>query len=193
MNVLDALLTRRTIHAFRRDPVPVEIVRRAVEAAVLAPNHRLTEPWQFTLLGREAREPLAELSVHLKAERDGEDPSPEIIARIRGKILDPPLALVVTRQVSDDPLRDGEDRSAVACALQNLFLALHAEGVGSKWSSGAVIRDPRFGQTVGVETEGRMVEGIIWIGYPESVPAVKPRAPIDKVYVERLAPGEASS
>ncbi len=186
MDTQTALRTRRTVHAFKRDPVPVDVVRRAIDAAVMAPNHKLTEPWRFTLLGRAARAPLADLAVRVRAERFGYEPEPDIVERIHGKILDPPFALVVTRIPCDDPLRDAEDRSAVACALQNLFLSLHAEGVGSKWSTGAVVRDERFFDAVGVDPEGGSIEGVVWIGYASGEPKPPARSPRSAVYEERL-------
>lgn len=186
MTVHDAIRTRRTIHRYRRDPVPLDVVRRAVEGAVLAPNHRLTEPWRFLLLGRQARAPLADFAVRRKTEAADAPPPPEIEARIRAKVLDPPLALLVQCSVSDDPIRQSEDRSAVACALQNLALSLHAEGIGTKWSSGGLVRDPRTLELFALDPAEGRVEGIVWIGYPAEVPEAPARSPLGAVYRERL-------
>src|SRR5438132_1744305 len=54
MSVLDAIVTRRSIPQFQPTPVPREIIKRLLDAAVWVPNHRLTEPWQFFVLGRRA-------------------------------------------------------------------------------------------------------------------------------------------
>jgi nitroreductase len=191
MDLHHALRTRRTIHTFRRDPVPLDAVRRALECATLAPNHKLTEPWRFTLLGRAAREPLAELAVTRRVEQDGTPPPAEQLARLRAKFLDPPLALLLHRIPSDDPVRDAEDRAAMGCAAQNLFLSLHADGLGSKWSSGAIIRDPRFREVLALPEDGTVIDGIIWVGHPAVVPEAKPRTAWRELCTERLdAPAE---
>jgi len=57
-----------------------------------------------------------------------------------------------------------EDYAAVACAVQNLMLALHAEGVGSKWTTGAVTRDLRTYDLTEVDFDIERIEGFIWIG-----------------------------
>lgn len=184
MNVHDALRTRRTIHRFRREAVPDGVVRRALEAAVLAPNHRLTEPWRFVMLGRESRRPLADRNVVLKTPTDGPAPTPDAAARVRAKILDPPRCLVVGCRLSDDPIRQREDRQAVACAIQNVFLSLHADGVGSKWSSGAITRHPDAYAAAGFDPAEVEIVGFVWIGYAAEVPDAPARGPLESVYRE---------
>ena len=48
MEVTDAILTRRSVKIFKDiEPVKKEVVEELLEAATMAPNHRLTEPWRF--------------------------------------------------------------------------------------------------------------------------------------------------
>ncbi|MBI2973187.1 MAG: nitroreductase family protein, partial [Armatimonadetes bacterium] len=61
MTVLEAITTRRSIPQFKPDPVPRDLVERLLDAAVWAPNHRLTEPWQFYVLGEQAKRRFAEI------------------------------------------------------------------------------------------------------------------------------------
>ena len=49
--VQEALLSRRTVHHFEERPVPDDVLRRGLECAIRAPNHKLTEPWRFRSLG----------------------------------------------------------------------------------------------------------------------------------------------
>ena len=51
MDVIEAIRTRRTVKAFRPDPVPREQLERILGAARWAPNHRLTQPWRFRHVG----------------------------------------------------------------------------------------------------------------------------------------------
>ena len=51
MHVDHAIRTRRTIKDLRDEPVAAATVRELLELAVQAPNHHLTEPWRFWVLG----------------------------------------------------------------------------------------------------------------------------------------------
>src|SRR5690349_7534220 len=55
MKVLDAIQNRRSIKRFTDRPVSRDEIETVLAAAVLAPNHRLTFPWRFYVLGPEAR------------------------------------------------------------------------------------------------------------------------------------------
>ena len=68
MDVLEAIHTRRTIAKFRPEPIPAETLTELLSAGTWAPNHHLTEPWRFVILGPETQRLLAarfgELKVH---------------------------------------------------------------------------------------------------------------------------------
>lgn len=63
-----------------------------------------------------------------------------------------------------------ENYAAACCAVQNLCLSLHADGLGTKWTTGPVNFDPRFGPTVGLSEE-EFVVGTIWFGKAGTTPA----------------------
>ena len=63
--------------------------------------------------------------------------------------------------------------------MQNLCLSLHAEGIGTKWTSGAVNFDPRFAAAAGLP-EDEYVVGTIWFGKA----AAEPEAPQKRLTVE---------
>lgn len=185
MHVHDALTTRRTVHHYRLDQVPTEVIRRAVAAAILAPNHRMTQPWRFVQLSRSARDPLVDRSVELRSGGDRPPATPEVVERIRGKITGPPHCMVVACLRCDDDFRMGEDRAAVACAIHNLSLSLHADGVASKWSTGAITRDAAAYAAAGLDPDEVEIMGFVWIGYAEVVPEPPARKSIDEVFSER--------
>jgi hypothetical protein len=56
------ILTRRSIKKFKTKPVPEAVVKQALQAATLAPNHFMTEPWRFRLCGPKTRETLLKLN-----------------------------------------------------------------------------------------------------------------------------------
>lgn len=183
MDLHDALATRRTIHHYRPDPVPEAAILRALELAQLAPNHRLTLPWRFFLLGRETRRTLVPRAVELTSLK--QTITDEIAIRIESKLTTPPLAIAVACLEHADALRQQEDLAAVACAIQNLCLSLHADGLGSKWGSGAITRDPATYAALGIQPEEMRLLGFIWVGYAERPVPVPPRPPVEEV-IRRL-------
>lgn len=171
MDTHTALLSRRTIHSFLPDVVPQAVLDRAVEAAHHAPSHRMVWPWRFTRLGPVARGAVAARAVALKA-KGGVLPADEDAA-IRAKFLDVPELWVASQIVHDDPARALEDYAAVACAIENLSLSLHADGVGSKWSTGAITTDAVTYAAASVDPSLERIVGFLWIGRAREVPQIK--------------------
>lgn len=62
-----------------------------------------------------------------------------------------------------------EDYAACCCAVQNLCLSLHADGMGTKWTTGPVNFDSRFASAVGMPSNEYVV-GTIWFGKPSYIP-----------------------
>ena len=51
MDVETAIRTRRTHKAYGSQPVDDDTVRELLELATFAPNHHLTNPWRFRVVG----------------------------------------------------------------------------------------------------------------------------------------------
>tara|TARA_B110001452_G_scaffold192675_1_gene162678 strand:+ start:256 stop:939 length:684 start_codon:yes stop_codon:yes gene_type:complete len=187
MSLHDALRTRRTINDFETElPAGWEAaVARAVDSATFAPNHKRTQPWRFHLLGPRAIERVCELNAQLVAASKGEAAGAKKLKRW----LAMPGWLVVTcvgegdGASMDNPMGTGrEDYAACCCAVQNICLALHADGLGTKWTSGPVNFDPSFRETVGIP-ENEYVVGTIWFGEPAGAHPAPPakRLSMDEV------------
>lgn len=163
----DLLRTRRTAHDFLPGAPPRELVMAALESALWAPNHRLTQPWKFYLLGPDTAGQIALLNAEIERAKSGETAADAKLRRWRAM----PGWLVVTCRKSDDAAREREDYAACCCAVQNFMLALWAEGIGSKWSTGKILRDPRFLPLIGADDATESCVGLIWFGTPQAVPA----------------------
>ncbi|MEZ4702831.1 MAG: nitroreductase [Rhodothermales bacterium] len=167
---------RRTIHLYRPETPPVETILKALDLARWAPNHKLTEPWRFYLLGSQTAEAIVELNTEIVTAAKG----PAAGAAKRARWLEMPGWLVVTCVRSTNPLRAKEDYAATCCAIQNAMLYLWNEGIGMKWASGDVIRDARFCEMLDIDPEAEEVVGLFWYGYPAESPETK-RKPLEDV------------
>lgn len=165
--VADIVRARRTIHRFHAALPPSMVIEDALALACWAPNHHRTEPWRFALLGPETAEQVALLNAELVRAKSGEEAAASKLQRWR----EMPGWLVVTCQRSTDPQREREDYAATCCLLQNFALLLWEQGIGIKWTTGKVTRDPRFMTLVGADPALESCVGLVWFGYPAEVPA----------------------
>ena len=168
----EVLRGRRTVSLFLHTPVPEELVREAIEVATWAPNHHVTEPWRFILPGQHTVTKILNLCQQMVTRKKG----PELARHKRDSWAEKPGWLVVTCQRSDDELREREDYAACSAAVQNFMLYLWKAGVGSKWTSGDITREPRFLDIIGVDESEAFVVGLIWFGYPKLTPAQSRKA-----------------
>jgi nitroreductase len=175
----EVLRGRRTINLYLQMPVPGALVREAIEVATWAPNHHVTEPWRFYMLGRETIAACVERVRELVAARKDE----KAAAFKAASWAEKPGWLVVTCRREGDDLRQREDYAACCAAVQNFMLYLWKAGVGSKWTTGEITRDPRFRDIVGIGEE-EFVVGLIWYGYPKLTPE-QSRSELANVLVER--------
>jgi nitroreductase len=165
MDTFKALTSRTTIHRFSEEPVDDAIVERALEAAVAAPNHKLTNPWRFTRIGDETQASITELYLDLKRESKGEL-SDHQVREYRQKIGGPPVVIAVSQVLDDDPFRRKEDYAAVACAIQNLMLSMFNDGIHTKWSTGSVTRHDETYRMLGIDPDRQEIVGFVFAGRP---------------------------
>jgi len=176
MSVDELLRSRRTVHTFEPQGVPETLVTRAIESARWAPNHKLTEPWEFVIMGGETAAAIAERNAEILREEGREAKAAHKLARWRAV----PGWMLLTCRRSEDSFRHQEDLAACACAAQNFMLSLWSAGVASKWTTGPVTRDEQFFQIVGIDPGKRGVVGLFWYGYPSDVPVIT-RGPLETV------------
>ncbi len=162
----EVLQGRRTISLFLQTPVPDELVRDALEAATWAPNHHVTEPWRFILPGEHTVQKILDLCRLITAGKKGD----ELALHKRESWAEKPGWLIVTCERNEDELRQQEDYAACCAAVQNFMLYLWKAGVGSKWTTGDITRDPRFFDIIGVDQSQAFVVGLFWFGYPKLTP-----------------------
>jgi nitroreductase len=178
--IAERMRSRRTTKLFLKQKVSCKLVREAIEVARWAPNHHLTEPWHFYLMGPEKIAGAIELIGTLIEETRND---PDLCEFKRKSARAVPGWLLVTCRRSDDELRQREDYASVACAIQNLTLYLSEAGVASKWTTGLITRDPRFFELMDIDMDEEFVVGLIWFGYPKILPT-QSRKSVEKILTE---------
>ncbi|WP_040208711.1 nitroreductase family protein [Neobacillus jeddahensis] len=153
MNIIDVMSTRRNIKVFKPDVIKDELINKWLQTASLAPNHRMTEPWEIYVIGKETRAKLNH----------------------KTNFGDAPFLMAVVSRNGATVVETEENVVATACFIQNFNLAAWAEGVGTFWSSVGIT--PKNKQILGV-TDDSTILGVLGVGYPKVVPDPKPRTPI---------------
>ena len=170
---------RRSIDLYTPDAVSADTLLAAIEVARWAPNHRLTEPWRFYLLGGATMRAVIDLAVELDVAAKGERAGPVRRARLEAV----PGMFVLTSARSDDALLDRENYAACCCAAQNLMLYLWQQGIGVKWTTGGITRQQRFYDLLRIDSTNESLVGLFWYGVPKVVPAQK-RRPVEEIVTQ---------
>lgn len=160
MEFAELVRTRRTHKAYGSEPVPREVLEELLELARWAPNHNLTNPWRFRVLGPGALERLKTAA------------GPEA----GGKLDRAPTLVVASVALTGDPVGDEEDVCATACATYIVLLAAHARGLAGYWRTPAVLRTPEGRAAVGVGEDERIL-GLIHLGRPRQEKPAPEREP----------------
>jgi nitroreductase len=149
MDVETAIRTRRTHKAFAPEPLPREQIDELLELASWAPNHNLTVPWRFRVIGPQTLRRLKEIA------------GPE-----GAKKLDrAPTLIVVSCVLSGDPVAEEEDLHATAASAYIVLLAAHARGLVGYWRTPGLLRSEEGRAAVGLPDEERFV-GLLHLGHP---------------------------
>jgi nitroreductase len=149
VEIEEAIRGRRTHKAYAPNPVDRATLDELFELARWAPNHNLTNPWRFRVLGPQA---LARLKVAA---------GPEGATK-----LDRAPTLVAASAVRHgDPVQDEEDLCAAACAAYIVLLGAHARGLAGYWRTPGVLRTPEGLAAVGIPVGERFL-GLLHLGRP---------------------------
>lgn len=164
MDVEAAIRARRTHKQYGSDPLSHDALRELIDLARFAPNHKLTQPWRFRLLGPTTRAQIEGLAGEKEA----------------GKLRRAPTLVLATAALSGEPIVDEEDLHATACAVYAILLGATARGLASYWRTPKCFTQSDVRAALALGDDERVV-ALIHLGPPLSEPPAKERAPLDDV------------
>ncbi len=177
MDVLEAIKSRLSVRQFSERAITRQEIEQVLDAAIMAPNHRMTQPWRFHVMGPEARHAYGAILGSRKAKKV-EDPvaAQAVIDKVAASERAVPSLIMVGMTLAENPEIREEDYAATMMALQNLLLAARSLGLGTHVKSGAVMDDPRTRELLGIDAGERII-AMVQLGEPGGAPEAKPRRP----------------
>ncbi|MEN3340737.1 MAG: hypothetical protein V7644_141 [Actinomycetota bacterium] len=168
MRLAELAAARRTHKSFGPEPVPRETLVELLAVAGLAPNHHLTRPWRFRVLGPGT---LARLQVCAGAAE-------------AAKLERAPTLVVASAALSGELVQDEEDVCATAAAITLVLLAATERGLASYWRTPGVLRTARGRDAVAVP-DGERVLALLHFGPRVRDPVPRERGSVEE-YVDFL-------
>lgn len=159
---------RRTHKEFGPEPVDRATLLELLETARFAPNHHLTQPWRFRVLGPKALAALQACAGESEAR----------------KLERAPTLVVASAALTGELIQDEEDVCATAAAILLVLLAATERGLATYWRTPAALRAARGRAALGIP-DGERVLGLLHFGQPAREPAGRERRPTGE-YVQFL-------
>ncbi len=177
MTVTEAIQFRRTIFQFKPDFVAKDVIERVLSFGIWAPNHHLTEPWRFTVVGEQTKLELAKRYQEIQMEKAAAHVDQENREKIGAagfkKLMGKPTIVAVSCVQEGDEQRRREDYAATCCAMLNIQLAAWEEGVGMQWSTGTLTHEEATYRRLRIDPKKEYIVGFLYVGYPAEVPSPK--------------------
>ncbi|HEX6688470.1 MAG TPA: nitroreductase [Solirubrobacterales bacterium] len=161
MDVETAIRTRRTHKVFGPEGLSRQQVEQLLELARWAPNHHLTAPWRFRVVGPRALERMKQAAGSEGA----------------AKLDRAPTLIVVSCALGGDPVQNEEDLHATAVASYIVLLGAHARGLAGYWRTPGFLRSAAGAAAVGLPDCERFV-GLLHLGRPRQEKEPPERPPV---------------
>lgn len=187
MDLYEAIEGRRSIRRFKSDPVPKDILEKILHMAIWAPSGMNLQNWFFLVVAGDQKDNLVEIVSR----------SFEHIEPVLNKVFaEKPKVREFTRKfflrlggapvlvfAYYEPTMERPETSiqTVAAAIQNLLLAVHAEGLGACWMTGPVHVEKQINEFLGVND--KVLAAVIPLGYPDESPPAPKRKPNRVMFV----------
>ena len=157
------------------------IVEQVLENAKWAPSHGNIQPWKFVVFTEDGLKKLADFQSNLYKESSGDHFKETTFQTLQANPLK--ASHVIAICLKRDPNKkfpEIEEISAVATAVQNMYLTITAYGVGGYWTTGGVTYNPKAKSFFGLEEDDRLM-GFFYVGEIAAHSPEKNRKPLEEV------------
>lgn len=187
MNTLETIRDRRSIRAFKTDPISDDLIRQVIQAGILAPSGSNRQPWHFYVVKENRRdEMMARMQKGIEAvrQRGGRMGSSENTARIMAQA--PVTVFIFNHQQENksgdyspvELLRNSVDVQSIGACIENMLLAAVDLGLGSLWICDVFMAYDELCEWLG---EAYQMVAAVSFGYADESPNARPRKPLDEV------------
>lgn len=176
--ILETIKKRRSIYPefFNGDPIQQWELERLLEVASYAPNHKMTEPWRFTVITGASKDAFQAATKEYMLANENFAPKAD---RLAHRIQLSQAILVIKFQ--RDPMQrlpEWEELAATAMAVQNIWLYAGELGMGGYWSSGRPLMES-VSQFIEL-APGEEVKGLFFLGKHDMELKDRPRKSIEE-------------
>jgi len=170
---------RRSIFpaSYIKKEIPVEVINQILETANYAPTHKLTQPWRFTVIRKNALAKLGEELGKLYKEKVS---SQQFLQKKYDSFAEKTSqadCIIAINMAISGKIPEWEELAAVSCAVQNMALTAESLRVGAYWSSPPLIDD--LGEFLGLKSNEKCI-GLFYMGYHNEKPWEPNRSPIEE-------------
>ena len=178
MELTEAIKGRRSVRKFKAQAVPKETLEKILDLAMWAPSGMNRQEWFFVAVQGQRKAELLKIfssafeTIRPRLEKVFAE-KPKIVEGMRQFYQTYGGAPVFVLAYAGKSPSGGWDTHSTAVALANLLLAAHAEGLGTVWTDGVLVKEAEINGLLGIE-EKKLV-AVIPVGYPDEVPRTPPR------------------
>ena len=173
MGLFEAMFSQRQITRYKSDPVPKKAIEKIIEAATRAPSGGNTQPWEFVVItDKDLTNRIGQIYKDLWLGARGPEPAPGesrvyLAARYVANHMPevPAMILVCAKHTPGEPIERGKYSSSIWLAVQNLFLAARALGLGTRLTTTHIRREDEIKEMLGIPEHVETM-ALIPLGYP---------------------------
>ena len=174
----NVIKNRRSIFpaSYIQKEIPIAVIEQILESANYAPTHKLTQPWRFAVIRKEAKARLGATLGNLY--KNNVSPHQFLEKKYNSfaeKTGQAECIIAINIQFHPDQIPAWEEIAAVGCAVQNMALVAESLNIGAYWSSPPLIDN--LGEFLGL-SENEKCFGLFYMGYHGEAPRAANRTPI---------------
>ncbi|HWP96962.1 MAG TPA: nitroreductase family protein [Syntrophomonadaceae bacterium] len=178
MELYQAIKNRRSIRKYKGDPVPKPLIEKILDAANWAPSGMNEQPWEYIIVAGskldEVKGVTQEVINAILPPKDQRNEQQKMSAHWFSTLGGAPVAILQLAKREEDPIRKKMTLEGLGASFQNLLLAAYAEGLGTCWMTGPLMKADRLQEVLGVPSDKELI-AVSPLGYPDMSPAPVPR------------------